>query len=115
MRLHVLSRSASIPSTKRLVDVAKARGHEVRVLDPLKVEVLIDGRTGSIFYKREKLPPCDVVIPRIGQSVNVYGLAVLNQFASSGIPLMNTAMAIGQARNKMRSLQLLSANGVDIP
>ncbi len=28
---------------------------------------------------------------------------------------MNTAQAIAQSRNKMRSLQLLSANGIDIP
>lgn len=115
MRLSILSRSANIPSTKRLVEAARARGHEVSVLDPLKVEVLLDGRVGTIYYKREKLPRCDVVIPRIAQSVNVYGLAVLNQFASSGVPLMNTATAIGQARNKMRALQLLSASGVDIP
>lgn len=115
MRLYVLSRSATIPSTRRLVEVAKARGHHVRVLDPLKVEILLDGKVGTLFYKREKLAPCDLVIPRIAQSVNVYGLAVLNQFAASGIPLMNTATAIGQARNKMRALQLLSASGVDIP
>jgi ribosomal protein S6--L-glutamate ligase len=62
-----------------------------------------------------KLPPCDVVIPRIAQSINNYGLAVVNQFAMGGIPLLNTARAISESRNKMRSLQLLSAHGIDIP
>ncbi|MBX5480907.1 MAG: RimK family alpha-L-glutamate ligase [Myxococcaceae bacterium] len=115
MRLYILSRSETIPSTKRLVEVAKARGHKARVLDPLKVEIALDGNAGQIFYKRQKLAACDVVIPRIAQSVNVYGLAVLNQFANAGVALMNDANGIGQARNKMRALQLLSASGIAVP
>ncbi len=115
MRLCILSRSSVVPSTRRLVETAEARGHSVNVLDPLRVEIHLHGRRGSIFYKRQKIPPFDVLIPRIAQSVNVYGLAVLNQFDLRGVTLMNNATAIAQARNKMRSLQLLSANGVDIP
>ncbi|MGA9523384.1 MAG: RimK family alpha-L-glutamate ligase [Myxococcaceae bacterium] len=115
MRIVILSRSSTIPSTRRLVEVAKSRGHAVRVLDPVKVKMHIDATSATLYYKREKLGPCDVVIPRIAQSVNVYGLAVLNQFEIQGVALMNSTQAIAQARNKMRALQLLSANGVDIP
>jgi ribosomal protein S6--L-glutamate ligase len=115
MKITILSRSASIPSTRRLVEAARARGHQVRVLNPGRVEMHLDGRSGNLYYKRKKLPPCDVVIPRIAQSINSYGLAVVNQFGIRGVPLMNTAQAIAQSRNKMRSLQLLSANGIDIP
>ena len=115
MRLVILSRSATIPSTRRLVEAAKARGHVVRVLDPLRVEMHLDSKRATLFYKRRKLRRFDVVIPRIAQSVNVYGLAVLNQFAIRGSALMNSAHGISQARNKMRVLQLLSSNGLDIP
>jgi ribosomal protein S6--L-glutamate ligase len=104
-----------IPSTRRLVEAAKARGHRVRVLDPLRVEMHLDGKSAALFYKRRKLRRFDVVIPRVAQSVNVYGLAVVNQFAIRGSALMNTAQGISQVRNKMRVLQLLSSNGVDIP
>ncbi len=115
MKITILSRSASIPSTRRLVEAGRARGHQVRVLNPGRVEMHLDGRSGNLYYKRKKLPPCDVVIPRIAQSINSYGLAVVNQFGIRGVPLMNTAQAIAQSRNKMRSLQLLSANGIGIP
>jgi ribosomal protein S6--L-glutamate ligase len=115
MKITILSRSATIPSTRRLVEAAKARGHHVRVLNPVKVEMHLDGRSANLYYQRKKLAPCDVVIPRIAQSVSNYGLAVVNQFAMNGIPILNSAQAIAQARNKMRSLQLLSANGIDIP
>ena len=115
MKITILSRSASIPSTRRLAEAARVRGHQVRVLNPGRVDMHLDGSSASLYYKRKKLPPCDVVIPRIAQSINSYGLAVVNQFGIRGVPLMNTAQAIAQSRNKMRSLQLLSANGIEIP
>jgi ribosomal protein S6--L-glutamate ligase len=115
MKITILSRSAAIASTKRLVDAARARGHKVRVLNPVKVEMLLDGRSANLYYQRKKLAPTDVVIPRIAQSISVYGLAVVNQYAMRGVPILNAAQAIAQARNKMRALQLLSANGIDIP
>ncbi len=115
MKITILSRSGAIPSTRRLVESARARGHRVRVLNPVKIEMHLDGRTAGLYYQRKKLTPTDVVIPRIAQSINAYGLAVVNQFGILGIPLVNTAQAIAQSRNKMRTLQLLSEAGIDIP
>jgi ribosomal protein S6--L-glutamate ligase len=115
MRIIILSRSSRIPSTRRMVEAARARGHKVRVLDPVKVEMHLDGRSAHVYYRRKPLTACDVVIPRIAESVSNYGLSVVNQFAMRGVPIMNSAQAIAQARNKMRALQLLSSNGIDIP
>lgn len=115
MRLTILSRSGTIPSTRRLLEAAKARGHSVRVLNPVRVEMHLDGRSANLYYQRKKIAPCELVLPRIASSVSVYGLAVVNQFALQGTIVMNSAEAIAQARNKMRSLQLLSAHGIDIP
>jgi ribosomal protein S6--L-glutamate ligase len=115
MHITILSRSAGIPSTRRLVETARARGHKVRVLNPVQVEMHLDGKSANIYYRRKRLKPGDVVIPRIAQSINNFGLAVLNQFAMRKVPQLNSAQAIAQSRNKMRSLQLLSANGIDIP
>jgi ribosomal protein S6--L-glutamate ligase len=115
MKITILSRSGSIPSTRRLVEAARLRGHKARVLNPIKVEMYLDGASAKMFYRRKRLARCDIVIPRIAQSVSTYGLAVLNQFALADVPLLNSAQAIAQARNKMRSLQLLSSAGIDIP
>ncbi len=115
MKATILSRSASIPSTRRLVEVARARGHRVRVLNPLRVQMHLDGHRATLYYGRKKLAPTDVVLPRIAQSISTYGLAVVNQFGLARVPLVNHAQAIAQSRNKMRSLQLLSAHGIDIP
>jgi ribosomal protein S6--L-glutamate ligase len=115
MKVIILSRSVTIPSTRRLVEAARDRGHSVRVLNPVRVQMHLDGHSANLYYHRKKLASPDVVIPRIAQSISNYGLAVVNQFAMRNIPLMNGAQAIAQARNKMRALQLLSANGIDIP
>jgi ribosomal protein S6--L-glutamate ligase len=115
MRIVILSRDPAIPSTKRLIEAARRRGHRVRVFNPVRVEMHLDGQSANLSYQRKKLFSCDVVIPRIAQSISTYGLALVNQFVLRGVPVLNSAQAIGQARNKMRALQLLSANGIDIP
>lgn len=115
MRLTILSRSPRIASTARLCEAARGRGHAVRVLDPVQVEMHLVRDKASLYYRRRVLAPTDAVIPRIAQSISTYGMAVVNQFALRGVPLLNGTYGISQARNKMRCLQLLAANGVNIP
>jgi ribosomal protein S6--L-glutamate ligase len=115
MKVTILSRSSTIPSTRRLVEAGRARGHKMRVLNPLGVQMHLDGNSATLYYERKKLKPTDVVLPRIALSISTYGLAVVNQFGLARVPLVNHAQAIAQSRNKMRSLQLLSAHGIDIP
>ncbi len=115
MKLVVLSRSRSIPSTKRLVEVAKARGHHVKVLNPVDVELYLDGTRVELLHRRKKVGRVDVVIPRIAASIATYGLPVVDQFEARGAKLLNTARAIGQSRNPARCLQALASAGLAIP
>lgn len=115
IRLLILSRSPAIYSTRRLVEAARERGIRVRVLNPVEVEMHLDGRASHLYHRRKPIPLPDVVVPRIAQSISNYGLAVVSQFGLAGAVLLNSAEAIARSRNKMRSLQLLSSRGVDIP
>jgi ribosomal protein S6--L-glutamate ligase len=115
MDLTILSRSPGIYSTRRLCEAGSARGHNVRVLDPLNCEILVDAARATLFYLRQPVPPSTVVIPRIARSVSAYGLAVLHQYELAGTPVVNSATAIAQSRNTMGCLQLLSAGGIAIP
>ena len=36
MKIAILSRNSKLYSTQRLIEAARARGHRVRVLDPLR-------------------------------------------------------------------------------
>ncbi len=114
MHLTILSRKAAIYTTRRLAQSARLRGARVRVLDPVQVEMHLDEAPG-VYYQQRKLVRTDVVIPRIAPSVQAYGLAVVNHFAMMGVPTLNDANGIAVSRNKMRALQLLSAQGVPVP
>jgi ribosomal protein S6--L-glutamate ligase len=115
MHLTVLSRSATIYTTRRLLEAARARGHRARVLDPLQVEMELGGEAPALYHRRRPFPRTDVVVPRIALTASQYGLAVVNQLQIMGIPVVNTARAISASRNKMRVLQLLAASGVRVP
>ncbi len=116
MRLTVLSRSAAIHTTRRLLEAARARGVRARVVDPLEVELGLGlGDEPQVYWRGRKFPGADVVVPRIGLSVHQYGLAVVSQLELLGMPLLNGAYGIGASRNKMRSLQLLAAAEVAVP
>jgi ribosomal protein S6--L-glutamate ligase len=115
VRITILSRSPKIHTTRRLVEAARALGHEARVVDPLEVEMGLGGDAPTVFWRRRRFPPTDVVVPRIGLSVQQYGLSVVKQLELLGLPVLNGAQAIAASRNKMRSLQLLAAAGVPVP
>ena len=115
MKIAILSRNPKLYSTKRLVEAAKERGHEVRVLDALRCYMNIASMRPSIHYKGEDLTGFDAVIPRIGASITFYGTAVLRQFEMMGVYPLNESVAISRSRDKLRSLQLLARKGIGLP
>ncbi|MGD2117577.1 MAG: 30S ribosomal protein S6--L-glutamate ligase [Chromatiales bacterium] len=115
MKIAIMSRNGKLYSTKRLVEAAKQRGHEVRVVDPLRCYMNITSHRPSIHYRGDILDDFDAVIPRIGASITFYGTAVLRQFEMMGVYPLNESVAITRARDKLRSAQLLARKGIGLP
>lgn len=115
MRLLVLSRNATLYSTSRLVLAARSRGHQVTVVDPLDLRIVISRGHPAVYRGSQALPEADLVLPRIGASITNYGLAVVRQFDLMGVPVLNTALAIARSRDKLRAMQLLTRRNIDIP
>ena len=115
MKIGILSRNASLYSTRRLIEAAKDRGHEVKVIDALRCYMNINSDKPEVHFKGEELTGFDAVIPRIGASVTFYGTAVLRQFEMMGTFCINESVAISRSRDKLRSLQLLSRKGIGLP
>lgn len=114
MKIAILSRSSGLYSTSRLKEAAVERGHEVSVVDYLRCYMEISARRPKILYRGEEVRP-DAVIPRIGATYTFYGAAVVLQFEMAGVFTLNDSQAISRSRDKLRSLQLLSRAGVDLP
>jgi ribosomal protein S6--L-glutamate ligase len=115
MKIAILSRNARLYSTRRLIEAARERGHIVRVLDPLRCYVRIAPKNVAIRYKGKDVRDIDAVIPRIGTSSTFYGTAVLRQFEMMGVYTPNPSDAVLRARDKLRCLQILSSQGLDMP
>lgn len=115
MNIALLSRNPKLYSTKRLIEAAKERGHEIKTLDVLRCYMNVTSHSPSIHYKGEDLRGFDAVIPRIGASVTFYGTAVLRQFEMMGVYPLNESVAISRSRDKLRALQLLSRKGIGLP
>jgi len=115
MKIGILSRNKKLYSTRRLIEAAEARGHEVKVVDALRCYMNINSELPEIHYRGENLKGFDAVIPRIGASVTFYGCSVLRQFEMMGVYPVNESVAISRSRDKLRSLQLLSRKGVGMP
>lgn len=115
MKIAILSRNPKLYSTRRLVEAAEAKGHEVHVLDVLRCYMNITSMKPEVHYKGQNLSGYDAVIPRIGASVTFYGTAVLRQFEMMGVYPLNESVAISRSRDKLRALQLLSRKGIGLP
>jgi len=115
MRIAILSRNAKLYSTRRLVEAARAAGHEVRVIDVLRCYMTLSQSNPEVHYRGRSLKAFSAVIPRIGASVTYYGLAVLRQFEMMGVYALNDSNGIARSRDKFRALQMLARRGIDLP
>ena len=115
LKIAVLSRNPNLYSTKRLVEAIKQHGHEARVIDHLKCDIVMDEDGPSIFYDGEQLIDINAVIPRIGASVTFYGCAVVRQFEMMNVFSSVNSVAITRSRDKLRSLQILSRHKLKMP
>lgn len=133
MKIGILSRNRSLYSTRRLAQAARARGHDVKIIDTMtvavemglsangkKIKVVLPNnrqayRWGTITNKIQYVQPVDAIIPRIGTSITEYGLAVVRQFEQQNVITTAPSAGIAQSRDKLRSMQLLVQHGLPVP
>lgn len=115
MKIAILSNGTANYSTKRLKEVALARGHEVKVIKYRECYASIEKNNPTVSYRGEDLGTFDVVIPRIASHMTKYGTAIVRQLEMQGVYSVSSSIAITRSRDKLRSLQLLAKAGVGIP
>ncbi|HWV44558.1 MAG TPA: 30S ribosomal protein S6--L-glutamate ligase [Nitrospira sp.] len=115
MKIAILSNGPGNYSTKRLKEVAKARGHDVRVIKYRDCYASIERSNPTVSYKGEDLGQFDAIIPRIASNMTKYGTAIVRQLEMQGAYTLSSSIAITRSRDKLRSMQLLAKAGVGIP
>ena len=115
MKLAILSNGPANYSTKRLIEEAEKRGHEVEVIKYKNCYLSLDDKHPDVYYNGVKLPKFDAIIPRISNNMTKYGCAVVRQFEMQGVYTSANAVAITRARDKLRAAQILARYDVDTP
>jgi ribosomal protein S6--L-glutamate ligase len=115
MRIAILSRNKKLHSIRRLLREARKQRVQCDIVNPLECQLIVDGAQSRILVGPRPVPAYDAVLPRIGASITDYGLAVVKQFEALGIYVVNPSQAIAESRDKMRSLQVLTEAGLQVP
>lgn len=115
MKLAILSNGNANYSTKRLVEEAEKRGHEVKVVKYKNCYLSLDDKHPDVYYKGKKLEGFDAILPRISNNMTKYGCAVVRQFEMQGVYTSAASVAITRARDKLRAAQILAKYDVDTP
>lgn len=115
MNIVILSRNPNLYSTMVLQQAAIKRKHNVRVIDPINCDIVIEKKNPKIYYKGTCLDHVDAVIPRIGSSITYYGTSIIRQFEMMGVFTTVGSHALVLSRDKLQSLQMLSKAKLGLP
>ncbi|HLG25169.1 MAG TPA: RimK family alpha-L-glutamate ligase [Candidatus Gracilibacteria bacterium] len=101
--------------TKMFTDAIKAAGHIPVVYKVEKCQMFF-GEKAVILYNNKKIKGCDVLIPRIDFSLGIdLEISIIKQFQLMGIPVLNQYLPISRAKNKLRTLQILTRSKIPVP
>lgn len=98
---------------RRLMAAARSLGHEAVLIH---TRDCVSGICGGRLNMVSGQPPgADVLLPRIGATINDYALSVVRHFEGFGVRVVNGSDAIRLARNKFMTLQALARSGIPVP
>ncbi|MCM8527852.1 MAG: RimK family alpha-L-glutamate ligase [Lentisphaeraceae bacterium] len=115
MHLGILSTAPNCYSTRRLVEAASSRGHDVEVINTLAMSLSLAEGEPDMFYKGKEAPIHDAIIPRIGASITYFGTSVLRQYEQMDVYTPNSSSGIINSRDKLRSFQILARHHIGMP
>ncbi len=116
LKIVLLASNPELYSNQRLIEAAEERGHDIQFVDVAQCYMNISANQPEIHYRSgQSLNDVDAVIPRIRPNMTFYGCSVARQFSAMGKYVLNDSEAITRSRDKLKSLQILSANSIAMP
>jgi ribosomal protein S6--L-glutamate ligase len=100
----------------RLKKEARELGHVSNIFRAHRFQMVYDKQSPWLLYDGKPFPKYDVIItrPSILNNVNLY-VSLIEQMQIMGIPLFNRFEAILNAKNKIRTTQILDNYGIPMP
>lgn len=100
----------------RLKKEAKALGHVSRIFRSSRFQMVYDDESPWLLYDGKKFPKYDVIIvrPSILNNVHLY-VSLIEQMELMGVMLFNRSEGILNAKNKIKTTQILDNFGIPMP
>ena len=106
-----IERSAAKPSYRRIIEAARRRGAQARVVDPRALRIDVDG----LRLDGAPVATPDIVIPRACARLNAESRAVLRNLVAAGAAPLPSLEGFHRARCKHRGYRALRAAGLPTP
>jgi ribosomal protein S6--L-glutamate ligase len=114
MHMGILSvRDETYHPNRRLMAAAVEMGHRISLIHTKDCLSCIQGDQPRVRLPQTDFP--DVLLPRVGATINDYALSVVKHFSISGCRVVNDFESILLARNKFMGLQRLAKQGISVP
>lgn len=110
-------RSRKLPNDIKMLQAAvKELGHTPVVIREDRCQLYYTRNQPKILYNGKKFPKVDVIIPRFNALSNVSLKAtIVNQLELLGYPIIQKYTSLVRAKNKLRTLQLLTSKNIPVP
>lgn len=116
MKIVLLASNPKLYSNQRIVEAAKARGHEIEFANVGDCYIKIAPSSCEVYSgERVKFDKIDYVIPRLKPAITFYGTSIVRQFEVMGVKCLNGSDEITKSRDKLHTLQILSQHGIGVP
>ena len=109
------TRNQQYHPNRRFIEAAHKMRHRALLIDPWNCHLVVGHDGGMITYRGKGFPRLDVVLPRIGATIEDYEMAVVKQLELLAIPLVNGYDSIAISRDKFSCLQVLASHGIRVP
>ena len=114
MHVAILSvRDETYHPNSRLMAAAVEMGHRISLIHTRDCLSCIQEGQQTVKLPEVDLP--DILLPRVGATINDYALSAVRHFELSGTRVVNGFESILMARNKFMGLQRLAKQGVNVP
>ncbi len=98
----------------RLQETAKKAGFTIEIVDPDKVQILLDEDPG-IFVNGTRNEFPDFVIAGFVGNATYHNISLLRLLESKGVLCINKASTLLKTKDKLLTLQLLASNSIPVP
>ncbi len=114
MNIGILSvRDKAYHPNKRLMAAAARLGHRVSLIHTRDCLSSVEEHRQDVLLPGIDRP--DILLPRVGATINDYALSVVRHFELAGTRVVNGFFSILMARNKFMALQRLAHEGIPVP